>query len=124
MHTRELDTFHALPSPASLPPSITAHLNPRHQTRVRVTTDQKSGKMLKKIVKARIADLNVYSPGTAFDWRVSVSAEMPYTGDGADGEGTDGRAKDRLSYRHGVYQVDLTQVSDVSSTRDWGGGRV
>jgi hypothetical protein len=86
-----------------------------------VTTDQKSGKVLKKIVKARIADLNIYSPRTAFDWRISVNMEMPYEHDteglyplGGGTGGSDGdRNKDRMSYRHLIYQVDLTQVTDV-----------
>jgi hypothetical protein len=48
--------------------------------------------------------------------------EMPYTGDheklyplgGGTGPGDGDRNKDRLSYRHLIYQVDLTQVTDVS----------
>jgi hypothetical protein len=124
VHTRERDSFYELPSDKYhiLPPTIRETLNPRHQTRVRVTTDQKTGKVLKKIIKARIADMNVYSPFTAFDWRVSVNMEMPYTGDheklyplgGGTGPGDGDRNKDRLSYRHLIYQVDLTQVTDVS----------
>ncbi|KAF8253817.1 mRNA triphosphatase CET1 [Wilcoxina mikolae CBS 423.85] len=124
VHTREQDSFYELPSDKYhiLPPTIRETLNPRHQTRVRVTTDQKTGKVLKKIIKARIADMNVYSPLTAFDWRVSVNMEMPYTGDheklyplgGGTGPGDGDRNKDRLSYRHLIYQVDLTQVTDVS----------
>jgi hypothetical protein len=127
VHTRERDSFYELPSDKYhiLPPSIRDTLNSRHKTRVRVTTDQKTGKILKKIVKARIADMNVYSPRTAFDWRVSVNMEMPYADDhemlyplGGGTGGSDGdRNKDRLSYRHLVYQVDLTQVTDNHSSR-------
>ena len=123
VHTRERDSFYELPADKYhiLPSSIRDTLNSRHKTRVRVTTDQKTGKVLKKIVKARIADMNVLSPSTAFDWRVSVNMEMPYTGDHEKlyplGGGTtpaDGdRNKDRLSYRHLIYQIDLTQVTDV-----------
>lgn len=121
VHLHERDSFFELPPEKShaLPATMRAAMNPRHRARVRVTTDQKSGKVLSKIVKTRIADLNVYSPKTAFDWRVSVNMEMPYSGkmDGlqpvaAAGEGY--RSKDRLSYRHLAYQIDLTQVTDVS----------
>lgn len=125
VHTHERDSFYELPADKYhiLPSSIRDTLNSRHKTRVRVTTDQKTGKVLKKIVKARIADMNVLSPSFAFDWRVSVNMEMPYTGDHEKlyplGGGTtpaDGdRNKDRLSYRHLIYQIDLTQVTDVSS---------
>lgn len=121
VHTRERDTFYELPPEKYdiLPPSIRATLNPRNKLRVRVTTDQKTGKVLKKIIKTRIADLNIYSPRTPFDWRISVNMEMPYNydheglaplgGDGNDGD----RNKDRLSYKHLCYQIDLTQVTDV-----------
>lgn len=124
VHTKEKDTFFELPADRykSLPPSILETLNPRHKLRVRVTTDLKTGQITKKIVKARIADLNVYSPKTAFDWRVSVNMEMPYEGEmeglyplgGGVGSGEGDRNKDRVSYKSLVYQVDLTQVTDVS----------
>ena len=87
----------------------------------------------------------MYSPRTCVDWRISVNLEINYGGDldsfivsaaGADGggsgsgvkkeKGTVGMAmgmskdmernKDRMSYRHLAYQIDLTQVakSEVS----------
>lgn len=123
VHTKECDAFYELSQTGhlGLPPSIRAQLNPRHRAKVRITTDQKTGKELAKIVKARVADLDVYSPRTAFDWRVSVNLEMNYDGDMKDlVETTEGskradRNKDRMSYRHLAYQIDLTQVtpSDV-----------
>ncbi len=119
VHTKECDTFYELSQAGhlSLPPSIRAQLNPRHRAKVRITTDQKTGKELAKIVKARVADLDIYSPRTAFDWRVSVNLEMNYDGDMRDlVETTEGgrkadRNKDRMSYRHLAYQIDLTQVT-------------
>jgi len=119
VHTKECDAFYELSQAGhlSLPPSIRAQLNPRHRAKVRITTDQKTGKELAKIVKARVADLDIYSPRTAFDWRVSVNLEMNYDGDMRDlVETTDGgkradRNKDRMSYRHLAYQIDLTQVT-------------
>jgi hypothetical protein len=91
-----------------------------------VTTDQKTGELLAKIVKCRLADLDVYSPATCVDWRISVNIEINYDGDirhlqvsdggGARGRGGADRIKDRMSYRHLAYQIDLTQVgtADVS----------
>lgn len=126
IHTHECDSFYELPANQihALPKMLREHLNPRFKTKVRVTKDQRSGKILNKIVKARIADCNVYSPRTQFDWRVSVNMEMPWGGDvegltamagGGDLGGEGVRMKDRLSYKHLAYQIDLTQVTDVSS---------
>lgn len=118
-HKKERDTFYEVP-PTELPPLIQNYLNPRHKPKVRVTTDQKTGEVLAKIIKCRLADLDVYSPRTNVDWRISVNIEMNFDRDVHqfpiyDGGGTRGRTgleriKDRMSYRHLAYQVDLTQV--------------
>ncbi|EGE83142.2 mRNA capping nucleoside-triphosphatase [Blastomyces dermatitidis ATCC 18188] len=123
-HKKERDTFYEISSSA-LPPIIQHHLNPRHKPKVRVTTDQRTGAVLARIIKCRIADLDVYSPRTCLDWRISVNLEMNYEGDigelnlpgepsslsgpGAPRGGA--RSKDRMSYRHLAYQIDLTQVA-------------
>lgn len=116
-HKKERDTFYEI-SPEELPPVIRSNLNPRHKPKVRVTTDQNTGEVLAKIVKCRVADMDVYSPRTPFDWRVSVNLEMEYGGDirnlpvvDASKGGRGERNKDRMSYRHLAYQVDLTQVA-------------
>lgn len=118
-HTKERDTFYEVP-PSELPPMIRQNLNPRHKPRVRVTTDQRTGEILAKIVKVRIADLNVLSPRTCVDYRISVNLEMNFDGDvshlpvvdtNSDGGKARDRNKDRMSYRHLAYQVDLTQVA-------------
>ncbi len=121
VHTYECDTFHELSQTGifGLPASIRSLLNPRHsQVKVRITTDQKTGRELAKIVKVRIADLDVYSPRTAFDWRVSVNLEMNFDGEMKDllePQARNGRRaernKDRMSYKHLAYQIDLTQVT-------------
>ncbi|KAL4974863.1 CYTH-like domain-containing protein [Aspergillus desertorum] len=116
-HKKERDSFYEV-SPAELPPVIRQNLNPRHKPKVRVTVDQRTGEVLAKIVKCRVADLDIHSPMTAVDWRVSVNLEMNYDGDishlaPADigRGGASDRNKDRMSYRHLAYQVDLTQVA-------------
>lgn len=121
-HKKERDTFYEVPL-NELPPLIQNYLNPRHKPKVRVTTDQKTGDILAKIIKCRIADLDVYSPSTNVDWRISVNLEMNFDRDvqqfpiseGGGGRGRE-RIKDRMSYRHLAYQIDLTQVgtADVS----------
>lgn len=120
-HKKERDTFYEV-SPEELPPVIRSNLNPRHKPKVRVTTDQNTGEVLAKIIKCRVADMDVYSPRTPFDWRVSVNLEMEYGGDirnlpvvDASKGGRGERNKDRMSYRHLAYQVDLTQVARADS---------
>lgn len=116
-HKKERDTFYEV-SPAELPPVIRQNLNPRHKPKVRVTTDQRTGEVLAKIIKCRVADIDVCSPRTTVDWRVSVNLEMEYPGDvhhlpvvDASKGGRGERNKDRMSYRHLAYQIDLTQVA-------------
>lgn len=118
-HKKERDTFYEV-SPSELPPVIRHNLNPRHKPRVRVTTDQRTGEVIAKIVKCRVADMEVSSPRTNVDWRVSVNLEMEYEGEVqnltvVDATGVKGgcgeRNKDRMSYRHLAYQIDLTQVA-------------
>ncbi|KAL8935854.1 MAG: hypothetical protein Q9211_004482 [Gyalolechia sp. 1 TL-2023] len=120
VHTRETDTFYELSQNAVnvLPPSVQAYLDRRKKPKVRITRDQKTGKEMAKIIKVRISDIEVYSPQTPFDWRLSVSLEVNYDGDMRElVESTEGkerknsdRNKDRVSYRHSHYQIDLTQV--------------
>jgi len=96
-------------------------MHQKHKPRVRITTDTKTGKEIARIIKIRIVDLDVYSPRTAFDWRISVNLEANFNGDMVDlvdpgmGRGArrgdiSNRFKDRVSYRHLAYQIDLTQV--------------
>lgn len=126
VHTFESDSFFELSQTGvlSLPASISRQLNPPHRkAKVRVTIDKKTGKEIARIIKVRVADLDVYSPCTAFDWRVSVNIEMNIDGDSRasiapssmDGKRPE-RNKDRMSYKHLAYQIDLTQVkpSEVS----------
>ncbi|KAI2084469.1 hypothetical protein LOZ36_004802 [Ophidiomyces ophidiicola] len=125
-HKKERDTFYEI-SPAALPPLVQHHLNPRHKPKVRVTTDQRTGEILARIIKCRIADMDVHSPRTNLDWRISVNLEMNFDGDASElipiagmgdapvpaagGKRTGSRNKDRMSYRHLAYQIDLTQVA-------------
>ncbi|KAG0660224.1 hypothetical protein C6P46_004678 [Rhodotorula mucilaginosa] len=105
-HTRELDSFHQVPSPDGGGPA----------RKVRVTRDQKDPTTTTKVravEKIRVADMNVYSPKRLFDWRVSVSLEIPK---GAlNSTPARVRYKDRISYSHQLCQVDLTKVQTGSS---------
>lgn len=72
--------------------------------------------------------MNVYSPKRLFDWRLSVSMESPGESATLNGatcvglilvaeahlpnvEPSLSRSKDRISYTHQLFTVDLTQVS-------------
>ena len=80
---------------------------------IRVTRDSKT-KELKPggvVAKQRIADLNVYSPRRPFDFRISISTETPTALPPETSTPVYSREKDRLSYAHQIFQVDLTQVT-------------
>ena len=124
-HTKEIDTFYEINQQAALKLPHTVTNGPAHKAKVRITTDEKTGEELAKIIKTRVADIHIYSPRSLFDWRISVSVEMDFEADVKDlvaVEKRDGKAdrrKDRVSYRHLRYQIDLTQVTpaEVSRTR-------
>jgi polynucleotide 5'-triphosphatase len=106
---------------STLPPAVRSILNPRHAVKVRVTHDQKTNQVLAKIIKARITDIDIYNPQSPLDCRISINFEMRYDGDieelmvNANGERIPDRSKDRLSYTQSHYQIDLTQVTQVTN---------
>jgi hypothetical protein len=115
-HFQEYDEFYdlTLEGKQNLPPSIVTYLNPHHKPRVRRTVDEQTNQVKATIIKSRIVDLEVYNPRCEFDYRISISVESPWEGnpkwlENADDNKQD-RRKDRISYRHRAYQVDLTQV--------------
>jgi hypothetical protein len=78
--------------------------------KTRVSRDENGNVVENGVVrKRRIADLNIYSPREAFDWRVSVSVEDP--AEMPSGTPVNVRSKDRACYRHQLCQVDLTAVN-------------
>ncbi|KAI0755353.1 mRNA triphosphatase CET1 [Daedaleopsis nitida] len=77
--------------------------------KIRVTRDEKTSEVRACMRKVRLADLNIYCPKRAVDWRVSVSMEIPVPP--PLGTPTHTRKKDRLSYTHQEFAIDLTQVT-------------
>ncbi|KAL9008568.1 MAG: hypothetical protein Q9173_006319 [Seirophora scorigena] len=126
VHTYETDAFYDLSQHvlSTLPPSVQNYLDRRNKPKVRITTNQKTGQVTAKIIKVRISDIEIYSPQTPFDWRVSISLEVNYDGDLKElAEPTEGRGgtrpdrnKDRVSYKHSHYQIDLTQVKSAEGS--------
>ncbi|KAK5001091.1 mRNA-capping enzyme subunit beta, partial [Cryomyces antarcticus] len=129
-HRYERDTFQEFSSAgvSSLPANIQRNLNPAHRAKIRTTTNTKTGEQIAKILKARLADLHIYSPSTEFDYRISVSLEYavpdalaalvvdPDVPGARVVQKQPARIKDRLSYSHlSTYLMDLTQVTDGSS---------
>ncbi len=102
-------------NPARVPMSYkhtreTDNLYESNGGKLRITTDQKTQKVLATVSKERVADLNILSPRTPFDWRVSISTETPVSGPPPNTAPKMVRHKDRVSYIHQHYQMDLTQV--------------
>ncbi|KAH9480350.1 mRNA-capping enzyme subunit beta [Psilocybe cubensis] len=81
--------------------------------KVRVTTDEKTKAVIECVRKVRLGDLNVYSPKREADWRVSVNLEIPVPR--PTGTSTHTRRKDRISYSHEEFKIDLTQVTSSMS---------
>ncbi|KAL8697264.1 MAG: hypothetical protein Q9224_002403 [Gallowayella concinna] len=122
---KQTDTFYDLSPNAlnTLPPVIQNYLDRRNAPKVRITTEQGTGKEVARIIKVKVANIEVYCPRTLFDWRVSVNLEMKWDGDVKDlVKSTEGkeqrnpeRKKNRLSYKQGPYQMDLTQVEKIGA---------
>jgi hypothetical protein len=119
-HRRETDKFFELPPSmrARLPACVQHRIPAKHSVKVRVTYDQTTGKVIAMIVKARVADLDLYIPTCAFDCRISVNLEMDWDGtleelerEAVGHDASPDRRKDRLSYTQSHYQIDLTQVT-------------
>lgn len=125
-HPKENDEFYELSEEGKkhLPSELHhwimkgSHAKRRNEIRVRRTVDKATGAVTAQIIKTRIADINITCPQDRFDYRISISLETDWEGDTAwltPLAETRGRNKDRMSYRHRMYQVDLTQVSHEDS---------
>lgn len=96
----------------------------RRNVRVRVSRDQKTNAVVGKIIKARVADLDLHIPTCPMDCRISVNLEMEWDGPieeldelaARQREKQPDRNKDRMTYTHGHYQVDLTQVTQQTTS--------
>lgn len=122
-HTKEVDEFYELDQQGfqSLNPTVQRLINQSAtRQRIRVTKDAKTGAVLHAIIKHRIANLEISSPQTEWDYRIGINLEIKFTGpienlkpaveNGKTPEAMQ-RHKDRISYAWlGAYQVDLTQV--------------
>jgi len=92
---------------------IDTFYNAESRERIRLTRDERTGEVVECMKKIRLKDLNVYSPKRAADWRVSVNLEVPVSQ--PTGTPTHTRRKDRISYSHEEFSIDLTQVTSTAS---------
>lgn len=94
--------------------------NSQSRQRIRVTRDMKTNAVLKKIIKQRVANFEISSPKTEWDYRIGINLEIDFPGDvdnltpvierGKTLQSME-RRKDRMSYSWlDAYQIDLTQV--------------
>ncbi|QRV77567.1 mRNA capping enzyme, beta chain [Ceratobasidium sp. AG-Ba] len=80
-----------------------------HGEKTRVTRDEKTGQVTASVRKKRIANLDVHSPKQNVDWRISINLEEPAPS--PNGQPAHTRRKDRISYTHQAFKIDLTQVT-------------
>ncbi|KAI0126302.1 mRNA-capping enzyme subunit beta [Xylariales sp. AK1849] len=121
-HRREVDRFYELPSAlqARLPHVLQTLSSSKSAPKARITTDQKTGDVLAKIIKARVSDLNLHLPRCPLDCRISINLEWEWDGPLEEimqlqilhpNAKQPDRSKDRLSYTQGFFSIDLTQVT-------------
>lgn len=127
-HTHETDMFYELDQAgfSSLNPIVQRLISQSGtRQRIRVTKDAKTGQLLRAIIKHRLANLEISSPQTEWDYRIGINLEIAFHGSldslqpvvepGKTPESMQ-RQKDRISYSWmGAYQVDLTQVAQGQS---------
>lgn len=140
-HITDIDSFQPLSAAglAALPPPI------RHRVehggrppKLRTTTRHEKGKapyIAARIVKVNVANLQIYSPNDPYDLRISINVEVNLdrpdlqpedlviaaAANDKDGPLPD-RKKDRISYSHLAYQIDLTRVDVIPAGAGIGGG--
>ena len=123
-HLYQTDTFATL-SPAglaALPPSVQKRpqqLNNR-ELRLRTSRNTRTHEIIAHIVKVPLGDLHIQNPGEPYDCRISMNLEVNFPPDADittlvepashDRPPPPERRKDRLSYKHLAYSVDLTKV--------------
>lgn len=125
-HLYQTDTFAAL-SPAgmaALPPIVRRKPMHGRELRLRTTRNTKTNEVIARIIKVPLGDLHLQNPGDPYDCRISMNLEVNL--DRPDLNPDDlveppthekppppERRKDRLSYKHLAYSIDLTKVESA-----------
>lgn len=122
-HPRENDSFLTL-SPAgfsALPRAFQQRTHRHRDLKLRTSTDATSGQVTARIVKIDVAHLHIFNPQGDYDARISLNLEAHLLHSPlhlkeltieptAEKPAPPERKKDRLSYKHLAYSVDLTRV--------------
>lgn len=124
-HLFQTDTFATL-SPAgiaTLPHSVQKRAQHGRELRLRTSRDTKTNQILAHIIKVPLGDLHIQNPGEPYDCRISMNLEVNFPIDidinelieppSHDKPAPPERRKDRLSYKHLAYSVDLTKVESA-----------
>lgn len=126
-HLYQTDSFAKLSAAgiAALPPTVQhrAHLHGR-ELRLRTTRNSKDNSVIARIVKVPLGDLHIANPLDPYDCRVSINLEVNldrpdlHPDDLVEPPAPDRpappeRRKDRLSYKHLAYSIDLTKVESA-----------
>eukprot|EP00033_Pygsuia_biforma_P001392 GCRY01001574.1.p1 GENE.GCRY01001574.1~~GCRY01001574.1.p1 ORF type:complete len:377 (+),score=67.69 GCRY01001574.1:116-1246(+) len=86
-----------------------------YNNRIRVSYDQE-GNELRRIVKHRLESLDVHSPTTSLDFRISAMTEDPIPETTVLGEAVQERVKDRRAYGLPPWSFELTKVTTYTLT--------
>ena len=123
-HTKESDSSFFLDQEglARLSPTTRQLVERDGRARVRITREEKSGEVIDQIVKLRLCNLEISSPQTEWDYRISVNLEIKFPGPTSHLKPVNEpeRAKDRVSYSwlEGFYRIDLTQVTSGEGNKN------
>lgn len=81
-----------------------------NNSKIRVTFDSRTNRIKEGgiIIKNKLEHMDISSPLNNLDFRISVNEEIPRSK--PTGTPQHERNKDRLSYKHDLWQIDLTQV--------------
>jgi polynucleotide 5'-triphosphatase len=117
-HPVVVDSFHTLSAFAKqqIPPALQRYIHAKKEPRLRITYDTKENKVTDRLVKLKVADLHIFNPACQ-DCRISINVELnlnrpdidPQALIAAD-DAEPSRRKDRMSYRHLAYAIDLTRI--------------
>ena len=126
-HVRQTDSFYELNQAGFdlLAPTTRAILQSPSRQKVRITRDTRTGQVLEKIIKHRVINLEISSPQTEWDYRISVNLEINYPGplddlvESMERGRSYTRRKDRMCYSHlQAYRIDLTQVTNPEGEKN------
>jgi hypothetical protein len=120
-HPRETDSFETLSTVGlqALPLALQQRREPGRELRLRTSRDSNTGAVKARIVKVKIADIHIFNPRGQYDCRISINVEVNmnrpdlHPDDLVVRNGKlrqPERKKDRLSYKHLAYSIDLTRV--------------